>query len=162
MDSEIENINKVDEDKSVQEEFVRGEINARMKDAEELLQNEDKMEQFLQRLERKLEKVPYVGNKLANVPVLISLIRSYMRKEYDKVPYASLISIVAALLYFVLPIDLIPDFVPGVGYIDDVLILTTVCVMVQDDVDEYREWLTEHPKKALLEELIFEEEDNDE
>ncbi|MCD8119733.1 MAG: DUF1232 domain-containing protein [Lachnospiraceae bacterium] len=153
----------LDKDGNVKEEYVRVEISARTKDAEELLQDEDKMERFLQRLERKLKKVPAIGDKLSNVPVLISLIRSYIRKEYDRVPYLSLISIVAALLYFLSPVDLIPDFVPGIGYIDDAFIITTVCAMMQDDVDEYKQWLAEHPRKALPEEtVVYEEEDDDE
>jgi uncharacterized membrane protein YkvA (DUF1232 family) len=43
----------------------------------------------------------------------------------------------AALLYFVLPTDLTPDFIPGIGYIDDALVLATVWRLLQEKIDEY-------------------------
>ena len=51
-------------------------------EAEDLLQDEDKMERFLQKLEMKLKTVPMVGNSLRYVPMMISMVRMYMKKEY--------------------------------------------------------------------------------
>lgn len=46
----------------------------------------------------------------------------------------------AALLYFVLPTDLTPDFIPGIGYIDDALVLATLWRLIQEKVDDYVEF----------------------
>jgi len=81
-----------------------------------LLKDEDRMERFLERLERKLEKVPVVGKQLSNIPMLVSLVRSYIRKDYRDVPLGSIIAIVSALIYFLSPIDLLPDSIPVLGY----------------------------------------------
>ena len=50
--------------------------------AEEILEDEDKLEKFLDRLERKLKKVPVGGDILSMLPVMISMLRSYFKKEY--------------------------------------------------------------------------------
>ncbi len=125
------------------------QLSSHYKEADELLQDEDKLEDFVQRLERKLKAVPYIGERIAWIPTLISLVRSYVKKEYTKIPFASIISILAALIYFVSPIDLLPDFIPGIGYIDDVAVLMLVMHMVKDDVDEYKEWKEQNKRKSV-------------
>ena len=98
--------------------------------AEELLQDSSKMERFLQRLEKKLKKVPVVGKRLAEVPVMASLIRSYVKKEYTDIPIGTIIAIVRALIYFVSPIDLVPDSIPVIGYFDDVAVVGACWLLV--------------------------------
>jgi uncharacterized membrane protein YkvA (DUF1232 family) len=44
------------------------------------------------------------------------------------------------LLYFILPTDLIPDFIPVIGYLDDLAILTTIMNSLKKEIDEYRIW----------------------
>jgi len=48
--------------------------------------------------------------------------------------------VAAALLYFVLPTDIVPDFIPGIGYIDDALILTTLWNVVRGEIDLYLDY----------------------
>ncbi|MCD8197982.1 MAG: DUF1232 domain-containing protein [Lachnospiraceae bacterium] len=131
------------------EEELGLELKGREAEAKELLEDEDKMERFLERLEKKLKKVPAVGDKLSDIPVLISLVRSYVKKEYTDIPIGSIIAILGSLIYFVSPIDLIPDTVPVVGYIDDIAVISFAMKMVQDDVDEYKEWQKKHGKRVF-------------
>jgi hypothetical protein len=48
-----------------------------------------------------------------SIMALLRLLRAYWRGDYRQVPLQSLILIVAAILYFVSPIDIIPDFRAG-------------------------------------------------
>lgn len=96
------------------------------KEAQELLQDEDKIERFLQRLEKKLKVIPYAGDKLANIPVLASLVRNYVKKEYMDVPIGTIIAILSALIYFVSPLDIVPDSIPFLGYFDDAAVVAGV------------------------------------
>jgi uncharacterized membrane protein YkvA (DUF1232 family) len=108
--------------------------------AEKLLGDRDALERFLQRLEKKLRKLPLAGNALASIPVLASLIRSYTKKEYTDIPIGSIIAIISALIYFVSPIDFIPDFIPGVGHVDDTVVIAACLKLVESDVEEYIKW----------------------
>ncbi len=115
-------------------------LNFEKKKAENLMDEPDRLEEFLKKLEKKLATVPTVGGVLADIPVLISLVRVYLKKEYRKIPFGSIISIVCALLYFFSPVDLLPDVLPVIGYLDDVAVIAFVINMIHDDLDEYREW----------------------
>ncbi|WP_026489939.1 YkvA family protein [Butyrivibrio sp. XBB1001] len=116
------------------------------KKAEETINDVDKFERLLQRIERKLKLVPIAGTTLAIIPTMISLVKSYVQKEYTDIPIGSVIAIVSALIYFVSPIDLIPDNVPVIGYIDDMTVITVCLKMVQSDIDEYLEWREKNGK----------------
>jgi uncharacterized membrane protein YkvA (DUF1232 family) len=45
--------------------------------------------------------------------------------------------IVGALLYFILPMDLTPDFIPGIGYLDDALVLSGLWKTIEGQIDRY-------------------------
>ena len=121
-------------------EGVSGEFDSSKKKAEEMLGDEDKMERFLQRLERKMKVFPLVGEQLSYIPVMASLIRSYVKKEYTDIPIGIIVSVLGALIYFVSPVDLIPDVLPGIGLLDDAAVVGIALIGVKDDVEEYRRW----------------------
>lgn len=122
------------------EELVSKVLEEKKGEAEELVNDVDKMERFLERLEQKLALVPMVGEKLTDIPILISMVRSYMKKEYTEIPLGTIIGVVAALIYFVSPADVIADAIPVIGYIDDVVVVGWVIKMIHDDLEDYRQW----------------------
>lgn len=122
------------------EELVSKVLEEKKGEAEELVNDVNKMERFLERLEQKLALVPMVGEKLTDIPILISMVRSYMKKEYTEIPLGTIIGVVAALIYFVSPADVIADAIPVIGYIDDVVVVGWVIKMIHDDLEDYRQW----------------------
>lgn len=120
------------------------------KKAEELLKDEDKLEKLLQKMEKKLKVLPIVGETFALVPAMISLVRSYMKKEYTEIPLGSILGIISAIIYIVSPIDFIPDFLPGgVGHIDDAAVLI-LCLRAgaEDDIKDYEKWRENNNKNV--------------
>jgi len=114
--------------------------------SEVILKDEDKLERLFQRLEKKLKIVPIVGDKLADIPIMASLIKSYIKKEYTDIPIGTIIAVVSALVYFVSPIDFIPDSVPGAGYVDDGVVIAICLKMVDSDLAEYKKWREDNGK----------------
>jgi len=135
--------------KKYTEDELLKEIKKRNKEAEKLLNDKDQMERFLERLEAKLQQVPVVGKQLSNLPVLISLVRSYMKKDYQDIPLGTIIGIVSALIYFFAPVDLIPDSIPVLGYSDDAAVFALLWRMVESDVNEYKEWQEKSGKRVI-------------
>lgn len=115
-----------------------------------MLKDKDEIERLLQRLEKKLENVPYIGTQLSVVPVLASLLKSYIQGEYKDVPIGTIIAIISALVYFVSPIDILPDSIPIVGYFDDAAVVAACWKLVDSDVKEYKAWRTKNGKEEEL------------
>lgn len=128
---------------NLEEEKIQKELENGYSKAEKLLKDEEKTEEFLQKLERKLKTIPKVGENLATVPVFISMVRSYLKKEYTAVPLGTMIAIVSALIYVFTPLDLIADAIPIVGYLDDIALVEACLKLVKTDVDEYEKWRSE-------------------
>lgn len=68
------------------------------------------------------------------------------------VPRRSIIMIIVAILYFVIPIDLIPDFIIGLGYGDDIAVLGFVISQINKDLNKYKAWKEEQINGAVDEE----------
>lgn len=91
----------------------------------------------------KLQTVGFKGNLgefQASVQLLIRMVKAYASGEYKDLPWKSLVSIIAVLIYFVSPIDLIPDFLPVIGITDDVALVVWLVKTLGDDVRKFAEW----------------------
>ena len=71
--------------------------------------------------------------------LLFRLVRAWVRGEYRDVPRKSILWAVLAILYFLSPIDLIPDFLPG-GYLDDIAVISFVLKRIKPDLDKFKDW----------------------
>ena len=61
---------------------------------------------------------------LRALPSLVRLIASLVRDPL--LPRAAKVALAAAMVYLASPIDLVPDFIPFLGYLDDVLLAAVV------------------------------------
>ncbi len=132
--------NEIEQNITISEEQATTELENNRDEAEELLKDSDKTERFLQRIEEKLKNIPLVGSKLSNIPVMISLVRSYIKKQYTDLPLGTIIAIISALIYFLSPIDILPDSIPVLGYFDDATVIGVCWKLVESDVNEYVKW----------------------
>ena len=80
---------------------------------------------------------------------LIRLVRAYIKGEYRDVPWETIVWAIAAIIYFITPIDLIPDFIPGIGFLDDAAVIALAIASVRKDVDNFREWERSARKKKV-------------
>lgn len=62
--------------------------------------------------------------------------------KYKGFNLTSLLLVVAAFVYLVTPADMIPDFLPGAGLVDDVSILAWAAKQVVDEIEKYKQWIT--------------------
>jgi uncharacterized membrane protein YkvA (DUF1232 family) len=75
---------------------------------------------------------------------LIRLIQAYAKGDYRDVPWTTIVAAAGAVIYFVMPLDLIPDPLPGIGYADDVTVVLFVLAAIQRDVDAFERWEEKH------------------
>ena len=114
-------------------------------EAEELLKNHDALQLKLKEAERKLSKIPLVGDDLQNFVIMLDMLRAYVKGEYKKIPTTTLISITIAVAYVASPIDLIPDWIPLAGFLDDAAVIKLAFSLgAEKDIRKYEEWRKSH------------------
>ncbi|HET9418757.1 MAG TPA: YkvA family protein [Chthoniobacterales bacterium] len=82
---------------------------------------------------------------LVYLHAMLRLMRAYYRGEYRAVPMTTLLIIVAALIYLLNPLDMIPDWIPGLGFIDDAFILTLAARRTREVIEQFLAWESAHP-----------------
>ena len=75
-----------------------------------------------------------------DVKIFFSMLKDFFTKKYTDVPVGTIMSLAGTLLYIFLPIDIIPDFIPGIGFIDDAAMIALCIRMAKLDIDKYKSW----------------------
>ncbi|MNE65973.1 hypothetical protein D3C80_1615000 [compost metagenome] len=94
-------------------------------------------------------KGPRLGQLREDVRLLQSLCLAWWRGEYRAISPKALVTVVAGLLYFVSPIDAIPDWLLGVGFLDDIAVLGWVLKTVADELARFKAWRASQSPERL-------------
>ena len=108
--------------------------------AQDMLKDGSKVEEALQALERKMKEIPTIGEGVSRLPLMISMIRGYITKEYTEVSPKVIASMLCAVLYLVKGRDLIKDSIPVVGYLDDIAVAAAAIKLSEKELDAYADW----------------------
>ncbi len=73
---------------------------------------------------------------------LVRLVQRYISGEYRAIGTGTIVSGLAVLLYVLSPIDLVPDFIPVVGFLDDLSLISWFAGKFQGEILRFREWET--------------------
>lgn len=103
--------------KKFSQEDIKNQFNKKI-DSSDIENVINKVEQIL-----KKANIGLLLKHFYKVKLLVYMIQDYYYGYYRDIPWGTLSAIVITLLYVLTPIDLIPDFIPGVGYVDDVAVL---------------------------------------
>ena len=87
-----------------------------------------------------VEKAGFLSQYWDDIKTSFALIRDWFNGSYDKVPARMIVSLAGALIYLVSPLDLIPDWVPMAGLVDDAAMLAFVFQLSKVDLNAYRRW----------------------
>ena len=108
-------------------------------EAKNFIEDPSKLDGLMGELETKLKGVPAIGESVSELPVMVSMVKSWIKKEYQVNPKVLAI-MVGAFLYLVKKKDLIPDSIPVIGIADDVAVLGIALKLVSADVQAYKAW----------------------
>ena len=93
-----------------------------------------------EKLKEKLQDSSHLERFTKDLMLFVSLIKDYYKGNYHDIPYKTISAGVVGLLYTLNPIDIIPDFIPFIGHIDDALVLAFCLKLIEKDLQKYQAW----------------------
>ena len=115
-------------------------LNRGTEEAQEVIQNPSRVDEILVQLEEKLKEVPAIGNTLANLPLMIAMVKAWIKKEYTEVSPKVIACLVGAILYLLKKKDLISDSIPVIGIVDDLAVLGLALKLSEPELKAYAAW----------------------
>ena len=85
-------------------------------------------------------KKKYIHEFKGSLQTLVRLLLAWSSGAYRGISKNTVIMIIAALLYFLSPIDTIPDFLGPIGFADDAAVILFVFTTINSEIERYREW----------------------
>ena len=93
------------------------------------------------------KKSSYLGDQFETFKIMWSLLQDYWNGDYKNVPWKLIAAIGFAVAYLVSPIDIVPDFIPILGFVDDAAVFALTLAAFQSEIDKYKEWKEQQNKK---------------
>lgn len=109
-------------------------------EAEKIVSEPSKVDEILMQVENKLREVPTVGETLADLPLMISMVKAWVKKEYTVVSIKVIACLVGSFIYLVNRGDLIPDSIPVLGIADDLAVLGLALKLSEPELKAFSAW----------------------
>jgi uncharacterized membrane protein YkvA (DUF1232 family) len=111
----------------------------------------EKVKKAVAKVESFLQQVSYQAPETlkdiwSEILVMVEMLRAWLRGEYQA-PWKTISAIVIALTYLANPFDVIPDFILGLGFVDDLAVLKKALDVIRSDIERYQVSLTKDDTK---------------
>lgn len=109
--------------------------------AEKNLDDKEKAEGLLEAAREKAEKRKGpLHEAWEKIQLFFSVFDDWIKGKYRVIPFRSIAMITVGIVYFVMPIDLIPDAILGLGFGDDAAVIAFVIKQISNDLEDYKVW----------------------
>lgn len=115
-------------------------LNRGISEAEDVIKNPSRVDELLIQLEEKLKSVPAIGQTLSELPLMIAMVKAWVRKDYTVVSPKVIACLTGAILYLLKKKDLIPDSIPVIGIADDLAVMGLALKLSEPELKAFSEW----------------------
>ena len=115
-------------------------LNNGINEAQDMLKNPSMISDVLSQLQEKMKEVPMLSTTVADIPVMIDMVKCYITKEYTEVSPKVIACLVGAFLYLIKKDDLVPDKIPLLGIADDIAVIGLALKMCEPELQAFKNW----------------------
>ena len=112
--------------------------------AKRILQEQSQVKALFGQVSKKLQTLngshKQINELLEHVQLFLRMIKKSFTGEYSSFSNKTLLSLVFGLLYFVTPLDVVPDFIPLLGFSDDLSIIYFIIKNFKSDIEAFKVW----------------------
>jgi uncharacterized membrane protein YkvA (DUF1232 family) len=99
------------------------------------------LEKLSDKVYQKAEQaVQNYADTAARIKTVTRMLKAWRKKEYRNIDKSSIFIAIVILLYYVNPIDLIPDFIPVIGGLDDLILLGFLLKVIDKEIEKFTTW----------------------
>jgi len=81
-----------------------------------------------------------LSGQMSNVRLFLSFLEDVITRRYTSCEWGTIALIIVGIFWLVSPLDLVPDFIPLAGLIDDVIALTLIASLTSSELNKYKIW----------------------
>ena len=108
--------------------------------SEKILKDSSRLNKLYKLALKKFDKLGLSEFTLKNLKTMISMAQDFINGNYRAYNRKNIILIIYGLLYLVNPFDLIPDFLIGIGFLDDIYVMKFIIKKITKEIDRYNAW----------------------
>ena len=108
--------------------------------SEKILKDSSRLNKLYKLALKKFDKLGLSEFTLKNLKTMISMAQDFINGNYRAYNRKNIILIISGLLYLVNPFDLIPDFLIGIGFLDDIYVMKFIIKKITKEIDRYNAW----------------------
>ena len=102
--------------------------------------NPEKVAQAKDETLNKVKNVSVLAGLLDNIRTAYDLVSDFVTGRYKGVSKSTIMLLAGGLAYLALPIDLVPDFIPVAGWMDDAAVLGWIFTRCADEFKKYKKF----------------------
>jgi len=130
-----------DSRKTESEELVPTGFHGARKKAETYLRDKDKAAELLRRARLKARQMPgALAGVWEDLQTLFRMLTTWISGDYPGASWQTILLVVTAILYFVMPLDVIPDFIAALGFLDDAAVIAYIVNNIKEELVSFAEW----------------------
>ena len=126
------------------EKQIRKAVRRSKNRAEDYLRDPEKSKALLETAVKKAQRNDDLPTSQpdfwVHLKAILRLFRAYTKRDYRVIPWGSIAMVTAAVLYFVSPLDLVLDWIPFAGFVDDAAVLVFVTGQIRKDLNKFLIW----------------------
>lgn len=108
--------------------------------------NKERIKNLLEKAYKKFQdtdKKKWLDDSGEKMVLFFQMLYAYYKGYYTDVSQETILKLIAGVLYFVVLFDVIPDFLPIIGLVDDLAVLLWIFDSIDSDIEKFRAWKSE-------------------